>query len=438
MKKLFFCFFVVLQSIISFAQNKDKKTVNLVITNVSVVSMERDEVLKNQDVVIIDGKIVSITKFKESIYKNILRIDGTGKFIMPSLSDAHVHFPETEAEMEQILQLNLINGVTKLRSMRGDWKHAEWRTKFNSAESFYPKLYLSSPPISRSYDLTPEQIESFVKSSKENGFDLVKILSIKSQTIFSQLESVCKKYNMPIGGHFPKLASGNQLNDDVVFNSNYTSFEHLGGLAGETDAVLTKRIAFLKDKNTTICPTLSWYSIGSGRYSLDESRNLPGMEFVSKVKMEEWIAGTIKYREKIGDEAYKEEVVSEMKTLDEKYKIVKKLHEAGVNMILSPDASGKYMIAGFGVLGEMQLLKNANLSNFDVLKMSTLNFAKFFKESYGTIEVGKAADFIILDKNPLEDLNALKDIKGVYFNNQFLDESKLKEMRLNLLRNIEN
>jgi imidazolonepropionase-like amidohydrolase len=156
---------------------------------------------------------------------------------------------------------------------------------------------------------------------------------------------------------------------------------------------------------------------------------MPGMEFVPKAKMEEWVDGTTKYREKIGVTAFKEKVVNELKALDEKYKIIKQLIEAQVPMILSPDATSKYMVAGFSVLGEMQLLKNANLSNYEILKMATVHFSNLFNENYGTIEVGKNADFILLDTNPLEDLNALKKVQGVYYNYHFLDKKALDAMR---------
>lgn len=102
-------------------------------------------------------------------------------------------------------------------------------------------------------------------------------------------------------------------------------------------------------------------------------------------------------------------------------------------MILSPDASSKYMIAGFGVLGEMKLLKNADLSNFEILKMATANFSDFYNENYGTLENGKDADFIILKNNPLEDLNALEKINGLYYNSNYMSSKDLEEMSLNLL-----
>ncbi len=431
MKKNILVLFISLQVIISCAQTK--KTTNLVIRNVSVITMKNNEILNNQDVVVKNGKIISIEKHSNKKHKDVLVIDGSDKYIMPSLSDAHVHFPENEEDFENTLQLNLINGVTKLRSMRGDWKHIDWRNKYNTPDSFYPKLYLSPPPISRNFDLATAQIEGFVKASKEKGYDFIKILSIKSQPIFSQLDSICKKYNMPIGGHYPKLASGNEINEAFLFNSNYTSFDHLGGLTGEIETSLDKRIQLLKDKNIFVCPTLSWYNIGSGRYTIEESRNLPGMIFVPKATIEEWIDGTKKYREKMGDVAYKEEVVSELKSLDEKYRVIKKLNEAGVKMILSPDASSKYIVPGFSVLGEMELLKNANLGNYDILKMTTINFAEFFKEDYGTIEIGKNADFILLNDNPLKNLGVLKKIEGLYYNNQFLDIKELETLRLRLV-----
>lgn len=162
------------------------------------------------------------------------------------------------------------------------------------------------------------------------------------------------------------------------------------------------------------------------------------MEFIPKATVDEWIEKTKLYREKIGNDAYKLEVANELKSLDEKYKVIKELHDMGIPMLLSPDSSSKYMVSGFDMVGEMELLKNAELSNYNILRMPTVNFATFFKENHGTIGVGKDADFILLSSNPLEDLNALKKIEGVYFNNQFLSQEKLAAMRSRLLEASQN
>lgn len=401
---------------------------DIVFKNVNIISMENDEVLENQNIAISNGKIVAIENAKKSKLKAEKTIDLKGKYIMPSLADAHVHLPETEEELQSMFDLNLINGVTKLRSMRGDWKHKEWQNKYNVINSIYPKLYLSAPPISRNLETSTEQLEEFVKAVKEHNYGFIKILSIKNQEFFTQLDSLCKKYEVSLGGHFPRLAMGNALKEDVFFNSNYKSIEHLGGLVGEPN-LFESRIQAIKKNNIYICPTLLWYSIGSGQYSYEALQKLPGMEYVSKETMQEWIEKTKVYREKLGEQAYKDEVAKELKDLEEKYQVIARLQKEGIKMLLSPDASSKYMMTGCNMINEMELLQNAKLSNFEILQMATVNFAEFHKEYYGKIKVDKPADFIVLDQNPLGNLQTLKNVKGVFFNYNYLDTKALQDMK---------
>ena len=420
-------FFVLTLSQFVFSQD----SYDIVFKNVNIVSMENDKVLENQNIALLNGKIVVIENAKKSKLKAKKTIDLKGKYIMPSLADAHVHLPETEEELQRMFDLNLINGVTKLRSMRGDWKHKEWQNKYNTINSFYPKIYLSAPPISRNTEASVEQLEEFVKAVKESNYGFIKILSIKNQEIFTKLDDLCKKYDVPLGGHFPRLAMGNSLNEDVFFNSNYKSIEHLGGLVGEPN-LFESRIQAIKKNNIYICPTLLWYSIGSGQYTNEQLQKLHGMEFVSNTTMQEWLTKTQEYRNKMGEQAIKDEVAKELKDLEEKYQVIARLQKEGIKMLLSPDASSKYMMTGCNVINEMELLQNAKLSNFEILQMATTNFSDFFNANYGLIKVGKDADFIVLENSPLEDLQTLKNVKGVYFNFNYLDTKALEKMKNNL------
>ena len=433
--KKYFLIIMIFQSLISCTQNTNKKDItkseylasNLVIKNVAVINMVTNKAIKNQDVVVKAGKIISIANAQEQDYKNMVVIDGSGKYMMPSLTDAHVHLPKNESDLERFFILNLINGVTKVRSMRGDWKHLEWREKYNTETSVYPKLYLSAPAISRRDDFSSEELQEFIENARD--FDFVKILSIKNETLFKMLDSLCEVNEIKIGGHFPS-----NLTDAQIFKSSYASFEHLGGLTGQSE-LLENRLQEIKKKTIFICPTLSWYSVGSGRYSYEELRTQPGMQYVSKEMVNSWIEKTKQYRDKLGAKAYREEVNIELGKLDEKYLIIKKLNELGVKMLLSPDSSSKYMVAGFGVVGEMELLKNAELSNFEILKMATVNFSDLFKEDYGTIEAGKEAEFILLNDNPLENINTLKTIEGVFFNENYLSKDALNKLSESILPN---
>lgn len=119
--------------------------------------------------------------------------------------------------------------------------------------------------------------------------------------------------------------------------------------------------------------------------------------------------------------------------MQERLKVTKRLSDEGIRLLLSPDSSSKFIVPGFGVLEEMKLYKKANLSNFEILKSGTANFAMLFNGNYGTIEIGKDADFILLSKNPLQDLKALENIEALYYNKFYLDKKQLNDIAESVL-----
>ena len=405
-----------------------KKEADFLITNVSIVPMNTETVLKNKDVAIKDGVIIAITNTKKGNFSAKQTIEGKGKFMMPGLSDAHVHLPEEEKDLEKYLTLNIINGVTKLRSMRGDVKHLEWRKKYNTPNSYFPKLYLSSPPVTRNQDFTAEQASAFVKSVKEGGFDFIKVLSIKRADLFSQLDTYAKENNIKMAGHFPSNPKGIVIDDDVIFNSNLNSIEHLGGLISEKDA-FENRIKSMKEKSIYACPTLDWYTVAYGQFNLEEITQKRGMVFIAPEIVKEWVDKTTQYREKAGKEALDKEVVFYAKEIEERLSVINRLNKEGIKLLLSPDSSSRFIAPGFGVMEEIKLYQKAELSNFDILKATTVNFANYFNETkYGTIEIGKNADFILLNENPLEKIETLEKIESVFCNGTLLNKKKLDEL----------
>lgn len=409
-----------------------KSQADFVFNNVNIVSMTNNKVMKNHSIAIKDGKIIAISNTKTSKIKAAKSIDLKGKFIMPGLSDAHVHLPEKEEQLDKILKLNLINGVTKLRSMRGDWNHLQWKEKFNNKESINPKLYLSPPPIHRGQESSKIQLEKFVKSAAENNLKFVKVLSIKNQKTFEELDSICKSHNISIGGHFPSNPKGVVIPDEIIFSSNYRSFEHLGGLIG--DSTLTnQRLQKIKEKNIFLCPTLQWYMVSYEQYPLDYMQNQPGMQFINPEESKDWSEKTSLYRTKMGKDAFEEEVKKYHTEIEERLAVVKKAYSLKIPLLLSPDSSTKFIVPGFGVMEEMKLYKRAGLPNFDILKAATVNFAKLFDENSGTIEVGKEADFLILNKNPLEEIESLEKIESLFINDQYINKEMLDQITASLL-----
>lgn len=405
--------------------------VDYIFKDVNVITMKDDKVLRNHTVVIQNGKIIEITTKTSRDSDNI--IDAKGSYLLPSMADAHVHFPEKNEELEQVMKLNLINGITKLRSMRGEWKDIASRKQYNNENQYYPKLYLTAPPFHRSYDLTEEQVDSYVKTAKENGIDQIKVLSIKNQRLFELLSETCEKYNIPLGGHFPMVEDG-VMADEILFQSFYTSIEHLGGLIGEPDKV-EDRVNYIKKREIFICPTMQWYAIGYGQYGVDEMMNQRGMQYIPEKIKKDWAEKSTNYRTKLGKEGFEAEKEKYALEMQERFAMTKSLQNQGVKLLLSPDSSSKFIVSGFGMLEEMKLYQKAGLSNFDILRSATTNFALLFRENYGIIAPGKDADFILVKENPLENLKALEQVEGVFYNKFYLDKQKLTAISESLIPN---
>ena len=418
-KALFFIVFFMFHTF-AIAQNAD-----YIFHNVNIISMKDDEILINQSIAVKDGKILDIAS--KTKYKSERNIDTKGKYLLPTMADAHVHFPENDKEFEKVMKLNLINGVTKLRSMRGNWDDVERKLNYNDKGSYYPKLYFSPPPIRRSYDFSFDELEKYVKIAKEYNFDFIKILSIKDNKTLKNLVKLSEKYEVKIGGHFPVNSQDFMLSDELIFSTNYTSTEHLGGLIAEPDS-LESRISYIINNDVYVCPTLQWYAIGYGQYEINEMLNQAGMEYISDSVKENWAEGTKKYRAKLGKEAFATEKQKYAKEMQERFDITKRLNDEGVKLLLRPDSSSKFIVSGFGIFEEIKLYKKAGLSNFDILKAATVNFASLFNENYGLIDVGAEADFMLLTLNPLENIEALQKIDAIYFNGQYLDKTQLDEI----------
>ena len=113
--------------------------------------------------------------------------------------------------------------------------------------------------------------------------------------------------------------------------------------------------------------------------------------------------------------------------------IIKKMNDAGVNIVCGTDAGIGITVPGYSIHQELALYKEAGLSNYEVLKTATINPTKTHKKfnHFGSIEKGKYANFIVTKNNPLKDLNSLKKpqwlmVKGRKINKTLLNIFKEK------------
>jgi hypothetical protein len=140
-------------------------------------------------------------------------------------------------------------------------------------------------------------------------------------------------------------------------------------------------------------------------------RNDPNLKYVPKQTVDMWESVSQDFDVKIPPAA--RDTLRQMYGLQQKY--VKPLKAAGVKMIAGSDSGGGFVVPGFGLHYEFDLLEQAGLSPLDVLQMTTLNGAKFLdrEATMGSVAEGKNANLVLLSANPMASVQNLHKITGV-------------------------
>lgn len=168
----------------------------------------------------------------------------------------------------------------------------------------------------------------------------------------------------------------------------------------------------MKANHTFLCPTLITYQLKT-KVRDTSIVNRTYSKYISASLLSEWKTSwgkRMKRHIKLADwEGLN-------KTFQSQMQLVNHLHKIGVMILAGSDFAGMpYVYPGISLHQELKLLTKAGLSNNEALKAATLNPALFMKKEnlYGSVAVGKFADLIILDKNPLANIENLKTIQEV-------------------------
>lgn len=410
-------FTILLLSIIQvFSQNK-----KLLINNVNVIPLHINQEWNNKDVVIENGTILEIREHieKDTTNYDLGVIEGEGKYLIPAFADAHTHLPEKE-NLKSFFLMNLLNGVTTLRSMRGEM----WHLEINKNDEFTPKLFLSSPPISRGDSISETEANKLFSNYKKSGFDFAKILSVKDEQTFDYLVSSAKSNDFYLAGHFPS-----NIEYQKFYQSNvYKSIEHMGGFF---------QLRSLNEINSAIdlsilnkvyhCPTLDWYF--TGQVKEEELRKRNGVEFLPNQLIESWESKISAHYQNTTENDREVERKESKDKFGTRLKYLKYIYQQGGKLLLSPDVSGIYSIPGFGIHSEMEHYKNAGISNIDILKAASYNLSEMMstQNEWGTIKIGAKSDMVLLNKNPLENIENTETINGIVFNGDFYSKIELTD-----------
>lgn len=446
--------------------NNSKTEVDILIDHANVIDVKTGELLANQQIGIRNDTILFIREAgNNSDYTATKTIDATDKYVIPGLWDMHVHFrggDELIEENKNLLPLFVANGITGVREAGGDMTTEifKWRAAIKEGSMIGPKIYTSGPKLDGPKATwagsipvtTKEEVIQAVDSLENMGVDFIKIYDSRiSKEAYIWIIEEAKKRGITTSGHMPftvmlkdavtaglgsvehlyyilKGASTQEkeITQDVI-NGKAGFWGSMDKLIATYDDIQANRVfELLKDNNTYVTPTKH---IGNTLSYLDRD-NHENDEYLQYVG--EGIIETYKGRVRSAMRA-NEKAVKERHQLNSTFaSLIPKMQAAGVSLLAGSDsgASNSYVYQGISLHQELAALVAAGLTPAEALRTATINGAKFLKvdDYYGSIEVGKSSDLLILDANPLEKIDNTQRISTLILGKKVYSQQDLSAM----------
>jgi imidazolonepropionase-like amidohydrolase len=391
---------------------------SLALTHVTVIDCSGAPAEANSTVVIAQGHIAAVGS--SDIIKvpaGARVIDASGKFVIPGLWDMHGHLTDASDDAFPLL---IMNGVTGVRDMGGDLAQLDrWRSEIDSGLRVGPHIIRAGPFVdgpkegvtNRLTVLTPEEARRAVRDLKAKGVDFIKVHNALPPEAFFALMDEARKEHVPVAVHLPKNVSSAEASDAGV-----ASLEHVETL---TENALWRKGATAK-------------TIEQG---LDEIRGPIGHDLFQRfVKNGTWYVPTLIAYER-GFVLWSNDPESVKPRLDvheRNIEVVRMMHKVGVAIMAGSDFSDWAMVPGVDLHNELALLVEAGFSPMEALQAATLRPAMFLDktDAYGTIQVGRAADLVLLDMNPLENISHTRKIRAVVLGGKFYPLASMKAQSL--------
>lgn len=446
----------------------------LCIENISTIDPENG-LKENQTVIIKAGKIHKIAHSNElKLAKNNIIIDGTGKFLIPGLWDAHVHFAYNKDLAPSMFDLFLSYGITSVRDTGGEidfvkkWKERAMANPTDAPRVMIagplldgmPNIYDGSSPSRPPLSVGLNSVESVTRQVHELdslGVDFLKAYEMLTPEQFAKVTQLAKEKGLKVTGHVP-------LSMDVIGASNagLNSMEHMRNLelscASNAEELLEQRRQFLaagrSDTGGILRSRIHQAQREIAIQNYDENKanevlkvlaqnqtwQIPTLVLITgfterPFAKPEWresfkyLPESIEKQWETGIKAIKDvEVTPFHKEYSEwLFNMVGKIHQADIDIMAGTDCPIFFLTPGRSLHQELALLVQAGLSPLDAIKAATLNPARYFnlENELGSIRENMWADLVILDANPIENIHNTRRINAVIKHGKYYDRNKL-------------
>ncbi len=422
---------------------------DLVVRNANIVDVGTGNISENQTIEIRNGGIAGIHDSDTEIAGNET-IDASGKYVIPGLWDMHVHFRGGDtlvAENKDLLDLYIANGVTTVRDAGGDITPAilDWKQQIENGELTGPRIFTSGPKLdgpdarwAGSIELqSAGEVPAAFDSLESLNVDYVKLYdsSISAEVYLAAVEEA-EKRGLPVTGHMPFTVDFNEAVSAGLDATEHMYYVLKGASSEEeqiTEAMREGEYGFwpaltevietydeqtaqktyqqMAESGTAVVPTLH---IGKVLAYLNEEDHSED-QFLQYIPegIQETYQGRLQSARQQSEEA-----TQRRRNLRERFvNMISDIHEAEVTILAGSDSGpyNSFVYPGVSLHKELQELVEAGLSPLEALQTSVINGPEFFgiSENYGKVQQGYAADLLLLNSNPLEDIQNTRDIHSV-------------------------
>ncbi len=448
------------------------------ITNVTL--LDANQQLSNATVLFSDDTITAVGS-NVRVPDGATVIDGTGKFLIPGLWDAHVHLTYyPDLGIDTSYPLFIANGITSVRDTGGLLDTVlPLRDAANAPGAIAPRVYVAGPLVDGAQRVyaglngrpnisvgvsTPQEAVAEINRLHAAGVDLIKLYEMQAPDAFIAAAARAGELGLPITSHVPlsmdaedaavagidgiehmrnleqscaadydarltarrqALADGKDLDGGELRSAIHAAFR-ADAIRLQDDARCAEVIATMAREDVFQTPTLTVNTFVTAPVAA-QPRWRDTFVYLPPVVKEQWTVGAERFAERM---ATTDPTPAALAFTDWSFAMVAKLHDGGVNIMAGTDNPIGFLTPGFSLHEELAFLVRAGLTPMEVLTAATLHPAQFMRldDKLGTIEPEKWADFVLLDADPREDIRNTQRINTVIKGGRVFDRKTLDDM----------
>jgi imidazolonepropionase-like amidohydrolase len=458
-----------------YAQSGTSASPILAITDVAVVDVETESVYPGRTVIVAGDRITAIGPADSvAVPTGARRLDGEGQFLIPGLWDMHVHLDDPEMwarhptpdAKERLLKLLVAHGVTGVRDMGSGLDQIErWRARWRTGALVAPRIVTSGPIIGGSPPAMPfiqvtvgneREARAVVRQlSRRPGVDFLKPYALVPREAYLAMTDEAQRLGMEVSGHLP---FGVSIEEAV--RAGQRTFEHGDGLTYRctpTADSLHREVEAARALDPFSPEAFRAAQVFQGVHPEVMARFDPAhcqelLEELAQAPMWVtptnavfrglWLATDTTYadpRTELLPEMYRKHwreartppaqaAAQQKAALQSRLALIGALHDAGVGLLAASDmAALPYTYPGSSLHDELVLMVEAGLSPAEALATATVEPARYLGRAYemGTVAAGNVADLVLLQGNPLTDIEQVRNIAAVIAGGTLLDRADL-------------